>query len=295
MDVITAKFTHQESTPMNQGSTTSRQKLFSTLYYIALSMSLITAVSGIIAFICSLSENGRYLTKGAASTVFYVFIGISILLMLSLFFTRPRKSEVNKGELKLPLPIELTAILPAILLVACCAANLFSDSLPLSLPIAILALLSVVHTFDRGRYLPASLRVISGFAKVLFLIAVTVQLYLDKQVEMNSSLKLVLQLALMTNTFAVLNDISLDLGKKKSPASFAFTSLMFIIFGSVAGVSVTYATFNTNVLSEIFSYYSIYILLEVLVYILRTVSVSAKITRAHKDIYNINVRKDAEQ
>lgn len=170
-------------------------------------LAALVGVFGTLAYLTSMTANGRYFTVSASVIILYVAIAVAVIFSFASAFLFPKgigiesKSKIARYATVIP----TVAISPVI---ASYAKELLGDAnSTLTIIVAVSALISLIYFISTIFDLSKALSAFSGYILILFCIAVIAVLHTDSSVEMNSPVKISLQFTAAFTALSILSDI----------------------------------------------------------------------------------------
>lgn len=170
-------------------------------------LAALVGVFGTLAYLTSMTANGRYFTVSASVIILYVAIAVAVIFSFASAFLFPKgigiesKSKIARYATVIP----TVAIFPVI---ASYAKELLGDAKStLTIIVAVSALISLIYFISTIFDLSKALSAFSGYILILFCIAVIAVLHTDSSVEMNSPVKISLQFTAAFTALSILSDI----------------------------------------------------------------------------------------
>lgn len=169
-------------------------------------LAALVGVFGTLAYLTSMTANGRYFTVSASVIILYVTIAVAVIFSFASAFLFPKgigiesKSKIARYATVIP----TVAIFPVI---TSYAKELLRDAKStLTIIAAVSALISLIYFISTIFDLSKALSAFSGYILILFCIAVIAVLHTDSSVEMNSPVKISLQFTAAFTALSILSD-----------------------------------------------------------------------------------------
>ena len=199
-------------------------------------LAALVGVFGTLAYLTSMTANGRYFTVSASVIILYVAIAVAVIFSFASAFLFPKgigiesKSKIARYATVIP----TVAIFPVI---ASYAKELLGDSKStLTIIVAVSALISLIYFISTIFDLSKALSAFSGYILILFCIVVIAVLHTDSSVEMNSPVKISLQFTVAFTALSILSDIrNLIVGHSCLQYIFSKVTLLPLSILSLAG------------------------------------------------------------
>ena len=176
---------------------------------ISVILALITTAISIVVAIASKGSESTYLVKSTVTTLFYVTVGLDLIFSVSAVFIFKSKScsiDVNSTSLAR----SVTSVIYGIAALSF-IPKIFVTESKFALILSILAISPIF--FNKFAFMPKALRTSGGFLQACFAVLAITSFYFDLSIEINSPLKLLLQLSASAILLATLAELRLELLK----------------------------------------------------------------------------------
>lgn len=253
---------------------TDKKKL--KIYTVAsAAIAVILAFIGVLASVPSSEARSRYFENHALATCLYAALALMVAFALSAFFAFKRTTLVTDNVESSAL--RFLNLSPAIALIICSIVSATSNTaLGLRVGVTTICVLSAIGCVSKAFKLPDTVKIICGYAQVLFLIFIIVSLYLERSIEINCPFKLLVQFAaaaLMLEALTDMRGILYRCRARMFVSSKTLSLSMCLLTGCV--IVYTFASGN-KVFDKSYLAYSIYFLCNSLCTYLSLKSASAE-------------------